>query len=62
MKEWTDQFNPFNSMKFLMWRKHLEHCAKDNYLQPVTVDTDPSNKCNYKCIWCNAYDMIKNSE
>jgi MoaA/NifB/PqqE/SkfB family radical SAM enzyme len=59
MKEWNDPFNPFNSMKVLMWKKHLEHCSRDDYLPPVTVDVDPSNRCNYKCIWCNAYDMIK---
>lgn len=58
MKEWNNSFNPFNSMKVLLWREHLEACAKGNYLPPVTVDTDPSNICNYKCIWCNAYDII----
>jgi MoaA/NifB/PqqE/SkfB family radical SAM enzyme len=35
-----------------MWRTHLEGCAKDKYLPPVTVDIDPSNRCNYDCIWC----------
>lgn len=58
MKEWNDVLNPFNSMKVLMWREHLEGCAKDDYLPPVTVDIDPSNRCNYDCIWCNAYDMM----
>lgn len=58
MKEWNNQLNPFNSMKVLMWREQLEGCAKDNYLPPVTVDIDPSNRCNYDCIWCNAYDMM----
>lgn len=58
MKEWNDPFNPFNSMKVLMWRRHLEHCAKRDFLTPVTVDVDPSNKCNFDCVFCNAYDMM----
>lgn len=58
MKEWNDPINPFNSMKVLLWRKHLEACANGNYLTPVTVDIDPSNLCNYNCEFCNAYDMM----
>ena len=58
MKEWNSPYNPFNSAKVLMWREHLEACAKSHYLTPVTVDIDPSSKCNSKCIWCNAYDII----
>lgn len=61
MKEWNDPWNPFNSAKVLVWREHLENCAKDNYLPPVTVDIDPSNRCMYDCPHCNAYDIIKNS-
>jgi MoaA/NifB/PqqE/SkfB family radical SAM enzyme len=45
-------------MKVLMWREHLEACAKGDYLPPVNVDTDPSNRCQFSCLWCNAYDMI----
>ena len=58
MKEWSSAYNPFNSAKALMWREHLEACSKDNYLIPVTVDIDPSSRCNLKCIWCNAFDII----
>jgi len=58
MREWNDPFNPFNSMKILMWREHLEACAKGEFLPPVTVDVDPSNRCNFDCIWCNAFDMM----
>lgn len=60
MKEWNSPYNPFNSMKVLMWRNHLEACAKDDYLTPVTVDVDPSGHCNYKCNFCNANDIICN--
>jgi len=59
MKEWNSPYNPFNSMKVLTWREHLEGIAKQNFLPPVTVDIDPSNRCNYDCEWCNAFDNMK---
>jgi len=52
--EWSDQLNPFNSMKVLVWREQLEALAKGKILPPVTVDTDPTNKCNFNCPHCNA--------
>lgn len=59
MKEWTNQWNPFNSAKILLHREHFEACAKQDFLPPVTVSTDPSNRCNFNCIWCNAYEMMQ---
>ena len=59
MKEWSSPWNPFNSAKVLLWKSHLEACAKDDYLPPVTVDIDPANRCMYDCPHCNAYDMIQ---
>lgn len=61
MKEWSNPWNPFNSAKVLLWKSHLEACAKFDYLPPITVDMDPANKCMYNCPHCNAYDMIHNS-
>lgn len=58
-KEWLNQWNPFNSAKVLLWREHLERCAKGDFLPPVTVSTDPSGRCNYNCIWCNAYEILE---
>lgn len=58
MKEWSSPYNPFNSMKVLLWKQHLEGCATGTYLPPVTVDIDPSNRCNFDCCWCNAFDMM----
>ena len=52
MQEWKDPYNPFNSMKVLIWPEHLKGIADQNFLPPVQVDTDPSNKCNYDCLWC----------
>ncbi|MCR4288132.1 MAG: radical SAM protein [Deltaproteobacteria bacterium] len=59
MREWTSPYNPFNSLKVLMWRNELEAIAREEYLPPVTVDTDPTNTCNYNCVWCNAFDYMK---
>jgi MoaA/NifB/PqqE/SkfB family radical SAM enzyme len=61
MKEWSNPWNPFNSAKVLLWKEHLDACAKEEYLPPVTVDIDPSNKCMFDCPHCNAYDMMQHS-
>ena len=61
MKEWSNPWNPFNSAKVLLWKEHLEACAKEDYLPPVTVDIDPANICMFDCPHCNAYDVITHS-
>ena len=61
MKEWSNPWNPFNSAKVLLWREHLEACAREDYLPPVTVDVDPSNRCPLNCYFCNAKHMIHSS-
>ncbi|GAG22333.1 unnamed protein product, partial [marine sediment metagenome] len=53
-KEWTNQWNPFNSAKALIWRENFEGIINGKFLPPISVDTDPSSLCNYDCIWCNA--------
>jgi len=58
MREWSNPFNPFNSMKVLLWKEHLEACARGQYLPPVTVDIDPVNACNLDCVYCNAFDAM----
>ena len=62
MKEWSNQWNPFNSAKALIWRRHFEGCVKQNFLPPVHVSIDPSNKCNLNCIWCNAYEIMQRKQ
>jgi len=51
-REWSNQWNPFNSAKVLLWREHFEGCAELKLLPPVTVGIDLSNRCNFNCIWC----------
>lgn len=62
MKEWNSPYNPFNSRKVFLWREHLEGCANLNFLPPVTVSIDPSNKCNFNCIWCNAFECMQSKQ
>lgn len=59
MKEWNSPWNPFNSAKVLVWSEQLQAMANQDFLPPVCVDTDPSNRCTYDCPWCNAFDYMQ---
>lgn len=50
--EWTDQLNSFNPIKILLWRQHLEGCARDDYLPPISVNLYLSNLCSHDCWHC----------
>ena len=59
MKEWTDEYNPFNPMKVLKWSKNIEAILDGNFLPPVTVNLDLMEGCNYncpECIWIERKD------
>jgi len=60
MKEWNNPFSSFNSFKVLLWRQHLEGCATEKFLPPVTTDFDLSGRCSFQCVWCNAHKIINN--
>lgn len=53
--EWTNPYNPFNSWKVLAWTAHLEGCASEQYLPPVSVNLDLANACNSSCPYCIAW-------
>jgi len=55
-KEWSNDYNGFNDWKILLHKDKLEGCATGDLLAPIAVDTDPSNICQQRCIYCNAYD------
>jgi len=62
-KEWTSEFNPFNSNKLLAqvprWRKILEWKENMGDLPPpTTVSVDPANICDLRCEGCNAYKLM----
>lgn len=50
--EWTDQLNSFNPIKILLWRQHLEGCAKGDYLPPISVNLYLTNLCSHNCWHC----------
>lgn len=58
-KEWTSPYNEFNSLKILYFKEQLEAIVRGEFLPPVTADTDPTNVCNFNCLWCNAQGVRK---
>jgi len=53
LKEWTDSFNPFNSLKVLAWRECFEEIMENKIPLPVSVTVDSTNKCNLNCDFCH---------
>lgn len=53
-KEWSSPYNEFNSLKILYYKEYLEAIVRGEFLPPITVDSDPTNKCNFDCLWCNS--------
>jgi wyosine [tRNA(Phe)-imidazoG37] synthetase (radical SAM superfamily) len=55
-REWTSQYNPFNSAKLFAHRDRWKHIRKGGVVPaPALVTVDPINACNYNCKhWCNA--------
>ncbi|MCD4784456.1 MAG: radical SAM protein [Candidatus Eremiobacteraeota bacterium] len=62
MKEWTDPFNSFNSLKGLLYRKWMEGIIAGDFLPPVEASIDPVFNCNLDCIWCNSQNILKNPD
>ena len=60
-KEWTSPYNEFNSLKILYFKEYLKGIVEGKFLPPVLADTDPTNICNFNCIWCNARGIRKES-
>jgi len=50
--EWTNQFNPFNSIKALAWRERLEAFWGGAHFAPVTLNLELTNRCQQDCPWC----------
>lgn len=62
VKEWSSQYNPFNSAKlFAHVSRWKEIETAENMPSPALVTVDPTNICNLDCAWCNAeYIRTKN--
>jgi MoaA/NifB/PqqE/SkfB family radical SAM enzyme len=55
--EWSAQkrWNPFNSYKLLAHVERWKRIKRGKAIPaPVTVTVDPTNVCNFNCVWCNA--------
>lgn len=56
--EWLPgkRWNPFNSYKLLVHTERWKKIRRGRPIPPpVLVTVDPTNVCNYNCIWCNAH-------
>jgi len=52
IEEWTSPYNSFNPIKILLWRQHLDGCARGDYLPPISVNLYLTNLCNHNCWHC----------
>jgi MoaA/NifB/PqqE/SkfB family radical SAM enzyme len=52
MKEWTNPYNPFNSMKALVHADSFESILNGKPKNPIVLNFDLTNKCNYNCNFC----------
>lgn len=62
MKEWSNDCNAFNTWKILFIAEQLRQISEGNFPPPITVDTDTSNACNQKCIFCNSQVFRKKTK
>ncbi|MCW3134450.1 MAG: radical SAM protein [Methanophagales archaeon] len=46
------EINPFETGKVLCHFDKLKKLARGKMIPPVTVEIDPSNRCNHNCKWC----------
>jgi len=66
--EWLDPYNPFNSMKGLLWEdSHYKPIrawfrGDGDIPPPIELSLDPIHACNFKCPHCNAQRYLNSSE
>jgi len=59
--EWSfgKVLNPFNSLKVMAHLDRWSFIKRGKVIPPpVLVTVDPTNECNYRCIWCNSKAII----
>jgi len=56
MKEWTNRYNSFNSLKALVHVKYWEQIKKGIIPPPVFLSIDPFGGCNLGCHHCNVVE------
>ena len=50
--EWSNPYNPFNSMKNLVHAERFEAIIDRKIMAPVSLNFDLTNNCNYNCRFC----------
>jgi MoaA/NifB/PqqE/SkfB family radical SAM enzyme len=58
MEEWSDKYNPFNSLKALVHVNYWGSVVKGDIKPPIFVSIDPCGVCNFKCPHCNAGQVL----
>ena len=58
LREWSDPYNSFNSLKGLLYRQWMEAILAGEFLPPIEASIDPVYSCNVDCTWCNSRPMI----
>ena len=58
--EWSEknQFNPFNSIKGLLYKDWFKAVLDGKFLPPIEASLDPIHKCNLLCEHCNAHKYL----
>lgn len=65
VKEWnpSKRWNPFNSYKLLSHVSRWKRIKRGRPIPPpVLITVDPTNVCNFNCVWCNAAFIRKKSK
>ena len=60
MTEWNPRkrWNPFNSYKMLSHVHRWSHIKRGRPIPPpILITVDPTNTCNFNCLWCNALSV-----
>ncbi len=59
MEEWSQKYNPFNSMKALIHAEYWKQIIAGGVVPPPRlVSIDPCGVCNYRCPHCNANEIL----
>lgn len=53
--------SPFSPLKILRHPDRLASVTRGDIPVPVTVEVDPTNRCNFNCIWCMYEEFNKSN-
>jgi MoaA/NifB/PqqE/SkfB family radical SAM enzyme len=59
--EWSDKYNPFNSIKAVAHVQYWQSIKQGIIPPPFFLSIDPSGICNYSCPFCNASHTLQSN-